>query len=79
MNLFQRSALTGEQWNEEDIAYHSKWRAASGYRSGKWHVGKNYPQPEDLEGPKGKLLLFKTYESAQKRADHLNSQLNSKK
>lgn len=74
MNIFQKSALTGKPWDEEDIAYHSKWRAVSGHPSGKWRVHKTLPQAQDLEGPNGKLLLFKTYESAQKRADLINSQ-----
>ncbi len=73
-----KSILTGEPWSEDDTAYHSKWRPASGHPSGKWRVWKEYPNPQELEGSKGKLLLFKSYESAQKRADYLNSQSNSK-
>jgi len=55
--------------------YYSEWRAASGHKGG-WRVVKGICPMEELRGPKGKLLLFKTYESAQKRADSLNSQSN---
>jgi hypothetical protein len=49
------------------------WRPASGHPGG-WRVVRKESGKcmEELEGPSGKLLLFKSMATAQARADKLN-------
>lgn len=66
-------------FTSEDIAFHLRWRATSGHPSG-WRVTREDfrdpplldPKFQQLTGPKGKLVLFKSRDTAKRRADKLN-------
>lgn len=75
MNIFKypRDGMTAS-----DIEFHARWSASSGHPSGRWRVTRAryalnpYPGLEELETKDGRVVLFKTYEAAQRRADELN-------
>ena len=55
----------------DDLAYHAKWQPASGHPGG-WRVVRGLCPMEELNGPSGRRLLFRSRAAAQKRADALN-------
>lgn len=67
----QHGKMTGT-----DIAYHARWKPSSGHPGG-WRVTrKDYVAGtplEELIGKTGGVILFGSYESANRRADALNA------
>lgn len=59
-----------------DLLYWSQWHPASGHRGG-WRVVRGISPVVEACGPSGRLLLFKTMQSAQARADILNKAQNA--
>lgn len=61
-----------------DLRYHATWKASSGHKSGRWRVTRQFfhplpnPRFEQLHNKRGQPILFKTRETAQRRADKLN-------
>lgn len=48
------------------------WHPASGHPGG-WRVVRGYSPVIELEGRTGRLVLFKSYGAAEKRANQLNT------
>jgi hypothetical protein len=71
----------------EQLAGHAQWKPSSGHPKG-WRATRQFfpplqpkhgePNFQEAKGPKGKLRLFKSYEAAQRAADKLNAQENSR-
>ena len=51
--------------------YWNTWQPASGHPGG-WRVVKGYSPLQEICGKTGKVILFKSYANAKKRADMLN-------
>jgi hypothetical protein len=73
----ERSQLVGMSFGygaltEENAESHTLWHAASGHPGG-WRVCRGLLKMQQLEGPSGRLILLKTHEAAQRRADALNA------
>ena len=51
--------------------YWKEWHPASGHPAG-WRVVRGYSPMEELCGKSGKRIIFKTYVTAEKRANELN-------
>jgi len=56
---------------QETANFWNSWRASSGHPGG-WRVTRGYSPLEESCGKTGQVILFKTYEAAQKRANCLN-------
>jgi len=57
--------------------YWKEWHPASGHRAG-WRVVRGYSPVEELCGKSGKRIIFKTYVTAEKRAEELNTKFTKK-
>ena len=58
--------------------YWKLWKPASGHPSG-WRVVRGYSPLEEICGKTGRVILFKSMATAQKRADKLNGVIPAKK
>lgn len=58
----------------EDLAYHDKWKAASGHPAG-WRVVRGLCPVQELCGVSGARILFRSKTAADRRADQLNKSM----
>lgn len=67
MSIFLPPDMTAEQ-----LAYWNAWQPASGHPGG-WRVTRGICPMQEHEDKRGRRILFKTMQAAQKRADKLNA------
>jgi hypothetical protein len=71
LSLVGYRGYTSAPLSFEDASYHAMWRPASGHAGG-WRITRGLCPQEQLEGKTGRVVLFKTSEAAQRRADKMN-------
>lgn len=69
---------------DADRAWHATWRPASGHPSGKWRVVRQFfpplapapsePRFQELNGPSGKIRLFRSRAAAERAAAIANGE-----
>jgi len=58
-----------------EVKFHSMWHPASGHKSGKWRVVRQFFDERGVQtlcGVNGESRLFKTFEVAYRQASKLN-------
>jgi len=65
--------MNGEHFTAAEARHHIAWHRASGHRRG-WRVVWGISPLHELNDRRGRLIIFRSSEAAQKRADKLNEQ-----